>query len=83
MYKKFRLKNFEEEFRKNDTVNYKKYLEIGKEIYENSENVIKKKLEEFLNYKGELDGNKIIEEWFCQGKFDIFLVILIKMKNLQ
>jgi hypothetical protein len=73
MYKKFRLKNFEEEFKKKDTINYKKYLEIGKKTYENSENVIKKKLKEFLNYKGELDGNKIIEEWFSQEKFDIFL----------
>lgn len=72
MYKKFRLKKFEEEFKKNDKSIYNRYLEKGKNIYKDKEQ-IKIVLREFLNYEGELEGNKIIEEWFTSGKYDIFL----------
>jgi len=72
MYKKFRLKKFEEEFKKNDKSIYNRYLEKGKVIYKDKEQ-IKNVLREFLNYEGELEANKIIEEWFTSGKYDIFL----------
>ena len=72
MYKKFRLKNFKEEFEKNDKSSYDMYLKKGKDIYKDKEQ-IKNVLREFLNYEGELEGNKIIEEWFTSGKYDIFL----------
>ena len=72
MYKKFRLKNFKEEFEKNDKSSYDMYLKKGKDIYKDKEQ-IKNVLREFLNYEGELEGNKIIEEWFTNGKYDIFL----------
>ena len=72
MYKKFRLKKFEEEFKKNDKSIYNRYLEKGKVIYKDKEQ-IKNVLREFLNYEGELEANKIIEEWFRSGEYDIFL----------
>lgn len=72
MYKKFRLKKFEEEFKKNDKSIYNRYLEKGKNIYKDKEQ-IKNVLREFLNYEGELEANKIIEEWFRSGEYDIFL----------
>ena len=72
MYKKFRLKKFEEEFKKNDKSIYNRYLEKGKVIYKDKEQ-IKNVLREFLNYEGELEANKIIEDWFRSGEYDIFL----------
>lgn len=61
MYKKIRLKNFKEEFEKDDKNRYNDYLRKGKNIYKDKEQ-IKNVLREFLNYEGELEGNKIIEE---------------------
>ena len=81
MYKKFRLKNFLEEFEKNDKSSYDMYLKKGKDIYKDKEQ-IKNVLREFLNYEGELEGNKIIEEWFTNGKYDIFLSHSHKDKEL-
>ena len=81
MYKKFRLKNFKEEFEKNDKSSYDMYLKKGKDIYKDKEQ-IKYVLREFLNYEGELEGNKIIEEWFTNGKYDIFLSHSHKDKEL-
>ena len=72
MYKKIRLKKFKEEFEKNDKNMYNEYLRKGKNIYKDKEQ-IKNVLREFLNYEGEVEGNKIIEEWFTSGKYDIFL----------
>ena len=72
MYKKIRLKKFKEEFEKNDKNMHNEYLRKGKNIYKDKEQ-IKNVLREFLNYEGELEGNKIIEEWFTSGKYDIFL----------
>ena len=71
MYKKFRLKNFKEEFLQEEK--YKEYLQKGKNNYEKNKEEIKRKLENYLNYENELDGNKIIEEWFKDGEYDVFL----------
>lgn len=73
MYKKFRLIGFENE-------DFNDYIEKGRDIYtkENS----RKKLNNFVNLNGNLSGNKIIEEWFGNGEFDIFLSHSHKDLNL-
>ena len=67
MYQKFRLINFKMK-------DFDSYTEIGENFYsEKYKREINQNLDNFLNKEGDLEGNKIIENWFREEKFDIFL----------
>ena len=76
MYQKFRLINFKMK-------DFDSYTEIGENFYsEKYKREINQNLDNFLNKEGDLEGNKIIENWFREEKFDIFLSHSHKDKDL-
>lgn len=76
MYQKFRLINFKMK-------DFDSYTEIGENFYsEKYKREINQNLDNFLNKEGDLEGNKIIENWFREEKFDIFLSHSHKDKEL-
>lgn len=49
------------------------YKDLGKQLYNNNKQIIKKDLEFFLNSEGTIDGTKLQNEWFPQIQSDIFI----------
>jgi len=50
-----------------------KYLKKGKEISKELYDDIEDSFEDFLEFDGIIDGNKVIENWFPSIEFDVFL----------
>lgn len=66
MYKGFNLQINENFF---SSINYHK----SSTQYSKNENKIKEALDKYLDIDEDLDGNKIIEDWFPDLKYDIFI----------
>lgn len=75
MFKSFKFNELDRLARYFDSSTHINYKHIGKGIFENDKNLIKKSIEQFYigSNKTMLDGNKIMKEWFPEVKSHVFI----------